>query len=61
MTNPNLDQLENMVLRNRLKKMKAGTRALIAAVEQYAEPKPGQPYLHRSELLRIKNETKQAL
>ena len=61
MTNPNIDELENMVLRNRLKKMKSGTRDLIKAVEQYVAPKPGEPYLHRSELLRILNQAKQSL
>lgn len=33
--------------------------ALVEAVEQYVEPKPGTPYMHRSSLLAIKNRLKE--
>ena len=61
MTNPRYVDTENEVLRNRLAVMKKNTRALVDAVERYVEPKPGQPYLHRTALLRIKNEVKSTL
>lgn len=36
-------------------------RNLVDAVEQYVEPKPGTPYLHRSALLKAKNDVKAIL
>lgn len=53
MNGPTILETENAVLRDRLAEMKRR--------ERYVEPKPGQPYLHRSELLRLKNELKNTL
>ena len=36
-------------------------QALIDAIEQYVEPKPGTPYMHRTKLLNIKNKVKELL
>lgn len=41
------------------KKLRAATKELIEAVEQYAEPKSGTPYMHRTKLLAIKNKVKE--
>ena len=48
-------------LERRVQRLNAATKELISAVEQYVEPKPGTPYLHRTELLNIKNNLKTIL
>lgn len=48
-------------LEARIKMLKVACGKLINAVEQYVEPRPGTKYLHRSELLRIKNELKHTI
>lgn len=40
-------------------KFSAAIKEFIEAVEQYAEPKPGTPYMHRTKLLAIKNKVKE--
>ena len=44
-------EIENEVLRNRLKEMSAAARTLADAVERYAVPKKGDRYCSRTELL----------
>lgn len=39
--------------------MADAAKKLVEAVEQYVEPKPGTPYMHRSSLLEIKNRLKE--
>lgn len=48
-------------LESRIRELTAANKALVAAVEQYVEPKPGTPYLHRSALLKAKNDVKNIL
>ena len=48
-------------LERRVQRLNAATKELISAVEQYVEPKPGTPYLHRTELLNTKNKVKSML
>lgn len=48
-------------LERRVQRLNAATKEFITAVEQYVEPKPGTPYLHRTELLNIKNNLKTLL
>lgn len=48
-------------LEGRVRVLNTRLRDMVNAVERYVEPKPGQPYLHRSELLRIKNDIKSTL
>lgn len=50
---PNLKycEIENEVLRNRLKEMAAAARTLADTVERYAVPKKGDRYCSRTELL----------
>lgn len=43
------------------RELKGAAEALISALEQYVEPKPGTPYMHRARLLEIKNKTKALL
>ena len=45
-------------LEARIRELMAANKALVTAVEQYVEPKPGTPYLHRSALLATKNKVK---
>ena len=58
--NPRYCDIENEVLRSRLSSIKGGAQALIDAVEQYTAPKKGQ-FLHRSDLLRIKDALKELI
>lgn len=44
-----------------LLEIKEAAAALVEAVEQYVEPKPGTPYMHRNKLLGIKNKLKKLL
>ena len=60
MNGPTILEIENAVLRDRLNEMKRRERRLLSAVERYVEPKPGE-FMHRTELLRIKNELKDTL
>lgn len=50
---PNLKycEIENEVLRNRLKEMAAAARTLADTVERYVVPKKGERYCSRTELL----------
>lgn len=42
--------------------MKAGKKYILELTEeQYVEPKPGQPYMHRMRLLNINNKLKKLL
>ena len=53
--------IESEVLRDNLKNIKAAAAGLVSAVERYVEPKPGDAFLHRNELLYIKNTVKELL
>lgn len=60
MTNLSVTELENEALRDRLAAVKKQSAALVAAVERYTTPKPGE-FCHRSDLLRIKDNLKATL
>ena len=45
-------------LEARIRELAAANKSLIAAIEQYVEPKPGTQYMHRSALLAAKNKAK---
>lgn len=51
MTNGSIIEIENEVLRNRLKEMAAAARTLADTVERYVVPKKGERYCSRTELL----------
>lgn len=61
MSNPSIVELENQVLRDRLATIKKAVGVFIKDVERYVEPKPGDEYLHRMELLNEKNDLKTLL
>ena len=44
-----------------LLELKIAAEKLVEAIEQYVEPKPGTPYMHRTKLLNIKNKVKELL
>ena len=61
MSNGSYADIENEVLRARLNVLKGAVHELISAVERYVEPKKGEPYLHRSQLLLIIGNLKELL
>ena len=54
-------ECENEVLRGRLKELKEAALALCDAVTRYVEPKKGDKYLGRLELLNINRATREAI
>ena len=48
-------------LLDNIQELSEAARELVSAVEQYVEPKPGQPYMHRMRLLNINNKLKKLL
>ena len=61
MTNLSITELENISLRDRLKELKETALALCDAVTRHVEPKKGDKYLGRLELLNINRATREAI
>lgn len=59
--NPRLVELENDCLRRRLATIKAETEAFIKLVSRYVEPKKGDAYCSRNELLLAREHLKTLL
>ena len=59
--NPRIVDIENEALRSRLSSIKGGAQALIDAVQRYVEPKKGDAYCSRTEILRLRDELKRLL
>lgn len=51
MTNGSIIEIENDVLRDRLKKITGQAGAFLDAVQRYVEPKKGDRFVSRNELL----------
>lgn len=60
MTNGRYIDIENECLRNRLKEQRDIIARLCSTVRRYAEPRPGDPYCSRSELLNVTAAAEQA-
>ena len=60
MTNGRYIDIENDVLRDRLRDVKAAAADLVEAVERYTVQVPGE-FLHRSDLLQVKDRLKRLL
>ena len=61
MTNLSITELENISLRDRLKELKETALALCDAVTRYVEPKKGDKYLGRLELLNINRSAREVI
>lgn len=61
MTNGRIVDIENEVLRNRLATIKAAAEDFANIVTRYVEPKKGDPYCSRTELLQARNNLKALL
>lgn len=51
MTNLSIIEIENLSLRDRLKEQRAALAELAAAVRRYVEPRKGDAYCSRTEIL----------
>lgn len=61
MTNGRYIDIENEVLRNHLRDLKAAAVTLCEAVERYVVPRKGDAYCFRMELLRKKDDLRAVL
>lgn len=59
--NPSVLELENDCLRRRLAEIKAAARDFSELVSRYIEPKKGDTYCSRNEVLRGRNELNSVL